>query len=80
MKTKLNLTIEESLLADAKMYAQKQHRSVSQLVEDYFKSITKAPRRKNIIELVERLDPPAFDAQTDLKELYYQEHAKKYDI
>ncbi len=54
--------------------------SVSELVEDYFKTITKPTRRKTIIDLVEKLDPPAIDPQADLKELYYQDQAKKYGL
>jgi uncharacterized FlgJ-related protein len=80
MKTRLNLTIDDSLLADTKMYAQKQHRSVSDLVEDYFKNIIKAPKRQSIIDLVEQLDAPDIDAKTDLKELYYQDQEKKYGV
>jgi hypothetical protein len=80
MKTKLNLTIEDSLLADAKLFAKKQHTSVSELVEGYFKNITKSPKRKTIIDLVEQLDTPAINAHLDLKELYYQDQAKKYGI
>jgi hypothetical protein len=80
MKTRLNLTIDDSLLADTKMYAQKQRRSVSDLVEDYFKNIIKAPKRQSIIDLVEQLDAPDIDAKTDLKELYYQDQEKKYGV
>jgi hypothetical protein len=80
MKTKLNLTIEDSLLANTKMYAKKQHTSVSELVEGYFKNITKSPKRKSIIDLVEQLDAPALNPKADLKEFYYQDQAKKYGI
>ena len=73
MKTRLNLTIEDSLLKNAKRYAEKQHASVSELVEGYFKSITKPAKRKTIIDLVEELEKPNIDPKADLKELYYQD-------
>ena len=52
MKSRLNLTIENSLLEDVKSYAVKQKRSVSDLVESYFKKVTRPSKRKNIIDLV----------------------------
>lgn len=78
MKSRLNLTIENSLLEDVKSYAVKQKRSVSDLVESYFKKVTRPSKRKNIIDLVEKLEKPTIDKNADLKELYYKENAKKY--
>ncbi|HEY5465100.1 MAG TPA: DUF6364 family protein [Hanamia sp.] len=78
MKARLNLTIDESLLNNIKSYAARQHTSVSELVEIYFKNITRSSKRKNIIDLVNELKPPSMDIDTDLKELFYQEQAKKY--
>ena len=78
MKSRLNLTIENSLLEDVKSYAVKQKRSVSALVESYFKKVTRPSKRKNIIELVEKLEKSTIDKNADLKDLYYKENAKKY--
>lgn len=78
MKARLNLTIENSLLEDIKSYAVKKQRSVSELVESYFKTVTKPSKRKNILHLVEKLEKPAIAEDADLKELYYKENAKKY--
>lgn len=78
MKARLNLTIEDSLLEDVKSYAVKQKRSVSELVESYFKTVTKPSKRKNILHLVEKLEKPVIGKGDDLKDLYYQENAKKY--
>lgn len=78
MKTRLNLTIDDCLLSDMKAYAKKQDTSVSDLVENYFKSVTKSKKRKNIIDLVERLNPPAINNKADLKKLFYKNQAKKY--
>jgi hypothetical protein len=78
MKARLNLTIEESLLEEVKGYAVKQQRSVSDLVETYFKTVTRPSKRKNILQLVEKLEKPAIVVDIDLKDLYYKENAKKY--
>ena len=78
MKTRLNLTIDDSLLDNIKAYASSEKTSVSELVENYFKTITKPTRRKNIISLVEKLEKPNIDAKADLKKLFYEEQSKKY--
>ncbi len=78
MKARLNLTIEDSLLENVKSYAVKQQLSVSELVEGYFKTVTKPSKRKNILHLIEKLDKPVIAEEGDLKDLYYKENAKKY--
>jgi hypothetical protein len=78
MKARLNLTIDDSLLENVKSYAVKQQRSVSDLVEGYFKSVTKPSKRKTILHLVEKLDKPVIAGEADLKDLYFKENAKKY--
>ena len=78
MKARVNLTIEESVLHDTKLYAEKKGISVSEIVEDYLKVVTKPVKRKTIIDMVEELSPTNIDPKADLKELYYQEQAKKY--
>ena len=40
MATKLTLTIEEEVISSAKKYAQKKGKSLSNLVENYLKSIS----------------------------------------
>lgn len=40
MTTKLTLTIEEQVISSAKKYAQKKGKSLSNLVENYLKSIS----------------------------------------
>ena len=78
MKTRLNITIEDSLLTNIKAYANKQQTSVSELVEHYFKNITRPARINSILTLVEKLQPPEIDTTADLKDLFYKEQAKKY--
>jgi hypothetical protein len=45
MKTRLNLTIEDALLKEIKFYARKRKTSVSELVEGYFKAVTKPAKQ-----------------------------------
>ncbi|HTK20426.1 MAG TPA: DUF6364 family protein [Mucilaginibacter sp.] len=78
MKTRVNLTIEESVLHNTKLYAEKKGISVSEIVEEYLKIVSKPAKRKTIINLLEELDPSNIDPKADLKELYYQDQAKKY--
>lgn len=78
MKARLNLTIENKLLEEVKVYATKRQQSVSELVEGYFKTITKPSKRKNILDLIDKLEKPNLPQDANLKDLYYSENAKKY--
>jgi hypothetical protein len=78
MKVRINLTIEDHLLSRIKRYAASRKTSVSGLVEDYFKKLSKSSKRKTIIELVEKLNTPGIDLKKDLKKDIYREQAKKY--
>ncbi len=78
MKNRLNITVDDLLMQQAKRYAAKHQTSVSQLVEQYFKNLTRPTRSKNIIQLVERLPKPSIDTNTNLKEGYYNDQLKKY--
>ncbi len=77
MKNRLNITIDEALLEEAKKYANKQQTSLSQLVEDYFKKLA-SPRRKNILDLMEEMPKPKKKLpQGELKNLNYESRKKK---
>lgn len=80
MKTRLNITIEENLLDKVKAYAAKQNSSVSQLVEDYFRTITKKSKRKSLLDVLDELPKPKVNLPEgfDFKEEYYKQRAKKY--
>ena len=41
MNTKLTLTIEDSVIESAKNYAKSKHSSLSKIIENYLKTITK---------------------------------------
>ena len=78
MKTRVNLTIEDSVLTSTKLYAQKQKTSISELVENYLKAITRPAKKTNILDLVKKLEKPELDPKADLKELFYRDQTKKY--
>ncbi len=71
MKSNLKLTIETSLLNAVIVYAAKHNLTVNELVERHFKLIFNLPKQKNIIDLIEELEKPTINVDTDLKELYY---------
>jgi Family of unknown function (DUF6364) len=58
VKERLNLTIDGALLEAMKAYAASKEMSVSELVESYFRSVTKPVGRDNILDLVDRLPLP----------------------
>lgn len=78
MKTRLNLTIDDSLMEGIKAYAVRKNTSVSELVEDFFKSIGRQTKRKNVLDLVKKLPEPTFKVDVDLKRAYYEIKAEKY--
>lgn len=78
MKNRLNITISDHLLQQIKKYAYHHRTSVSQLVEDHFKRLTRDSNKKNILEVIRDLPQPRFKKTGDLKEKYYQEQRKKY--
>ena len=78
MKNRLNITVDDVLMQQAKRYAARHQTSVSKLVEQYFKNLTRPARSKNIIQLIENLPKPGIDINTNLKETYYEDQQKKH--
>ena len=78
MKAKLNLTIEDTLLAKIKRYAAKNKMSVSELVEAYFSKLIKAPKKPNVVELMDSTEKPSIELPDDLIASYYEERKEKY--
>ena len=80
MKTRINLTIEEKLVYQIKEYAEEKNTSVSELVEQYFKRLTKPAKKSNLIELVKSLPKVdlGYEDDVDFKKQYYEEKASKY--
>jgi hypothetical protein len=57
MKERLNLTIDAALLESIKSYAASKEMSVSELVECYFRAVTRPMQQHNILDLMDRLEP-----------------------
>jgi len=51
MSTKLTLTIDKSVIEQAKKYAKSQGRSLSNLIEEYLKSVSSDDQKVNKFEL-----------------------------
>jgi hypothetical protein len=58
MKERLNLTIDGALLEAMKVYAASKEMSVSELVESYFRQVTRPVSRQNILDMVDQLAGP----------------------
>lgn len=55
MNTKLTLTLEKEVIDVAKKYAKSKGQSLSELVENYFKLLSKNSKRENRIELSQKV-------------------------
>lgn len=84
MNTKLTLTIEREVIKTAKEYAKEKGQSLSDLVENYFKLITRDRRELKPEELSPRVQRLRgiikVDDDFDYKEVLTDELAKKYGI
>ncbi|SDD81657.1 DUF6364 family protein [Niabella drilacis] len=81
MKVRFNTTIDAQLLEAVKIVAVKQQMSVSQLIEDYFRTIVrrKPARKKNLLDMVDRLTPnEAIIRQSMEKSAFYEDQQEKY--
>ena len=78
MKARLNITLEASLLETVKSFAAKKHTSISQIVEEYFKTITKKSGKKSLLDLLDELPEPGihFPKDFDFEKEYYEEKRK----
>ena len=72
MKERLNLTIDAELVESMKAYAASKQMSVSELVESYFRTVTRSLPRTNVLDLVDGLEAPDLDVKADLKAQFYQ--------
>lgn len=82
MKAKINLSIDAELVYKIKAYAEEKHTSVSELVEEYFKSKVDRPKKNSLIELVKglpKVDLPYGD-DVNLTQQYYEEKASEYGL
>ena len=78
MNTKLTLSLEKRVIENAKSYAKKTGRSLSELVENYFKNLTEKSEipediHPKVKKLIGRITlPPDFDEEK-AKEEHYKE-------
>ena len=79
MKARLQLTIDEHILKEVKNVAAKKKISVSEIVENYFKIITK-PKRKLLTEILDELPRVQIPENKKLSTLYYIAARKKYGL
>lgn len=80
MKARLNITIDKDVLQHVKLLAEEQKTSVSELVENYFRTIAKPHKKKTFIELIKELPKPNIPANFNWKEEFYQAKMKKYGL
>lgn len=84
MNTKLTLTIEKEVIKTAKEYAKDKGQSLSDLVENYFKLITRDRREIQSEQLSPRIQRlrgiMTIDDDFDYKEVLTEELSKKYGI
>ena len=73
MNTKLTLTIDKSVIEDAKIFAKEQGISLSQIIENYLKSLPVERTREDLSPNVKKLVgvvkiPKDFDYKKELSE------------
>ena len=80
MKTRLNITIEETVLMQIKRYAAAKQVSVSQIIEDHLRLIVKSSaKKKNLLDVVDQLKAPSdIPTDVDLKKSFYEDQSDKY--
>ncbi|RNL51210.1 DUF6364 family protein [Pedobacter jejuensis] len=85
MNTKLTLTIDKSVIEQAKTYAEEQGRSLSAVVENYLKAITKkqdnAIKEEELSPIVKSLRgtfkmPADFDYKEELNKIREERYQK----
>lgn len=81
MNTKLTLTIEKDVIEEAKEYAKERGQSLSDLVENYFKLLTKDKRKIKPSQLSPRVNRLRgilkVDKDFDYKKVLTEELSKK---
>jgi len=80
METKLTLKLDQSVIKSVKVYAEKNNRSLSKLVEDYFRNLILESdnKRNQISPLVQELS--GIISATDLNRINYTDYLEsKYE-
>ena len=81
MNTKLTLVLEQEIIEKAKEYAKEKNRSLSNIIENYLKSLTKENKKEilKISPIVKSLSgsfklPKDFDYKSELREAIEKKH------
>jgi len=78
MKTKLTLTIEQSVVEEAKRYARKNRKSLSSLIEEFLHQLThKGKKQPAVVERTKGILKGAYQGKTD-KEIRDEIYKEKY--
>jgi len=80
METKLTLKLDQNVIQSVKIYAARNNRSLSRLVEDYFRNLIMESNnnKKNISPLVQELS--GIISEKDIEGLNYTEYLEsKYE-
>ena len=80
METKLTLKLDQNVIQSVKIYAAKNNRSLSKLVEDYFRNLIteSSNNKKNISPLVQELS--GIINEKDIEGLNYTDYLEsKYE-
>jgi hypothetical protein len=77
METKLTLKLDQSVINSAKKYAENNNRSLSKLVEDYFRNlVSENIQKEKYPPLIKRLS--GVISENDLKKLSKEDERIKY--
>jgi hypothetical protein len=77
METKLTLKLDQSVINSAKEYAENNNRSLSRLVEDYFRNlVSENMQKEEYPPLIKRLS--GVISENDLKELSKEDDRVKH--
>lgn len=70
--------MDSALVEQAKRYAARNRSSLSQLIEVYFKSLTRPAHKKTAIDLLKELPKPKKLVIDNIKEDYFSRRKNKY--
>lgn len=81
MNKKLTLSLDEDIIQKAKTYASQTGKSLSSLVEDFFKNLTEKPSSNQLSSKIKRLSgkieiPADFDLKKELRKGLEEKHLK----
>jgi hypothetical protein len=77
METKLTLKLDQAVIKSAKKYAENNNRSLSKLVEDYFKNLSEENiREEEYPPLIKKIS--GIISESDLKKLSKDDDRVKY--